>query len=54
MNGLQLERLIFVPSCIGAMEYAMSESIKYMKQRKSFGKTIDQFQVLRHKIDTLS
>ena len=32
MNGLQLERLIFVPSCIGAMEYAMSESIKYMKQ----------------------
>ena len=41
MNGLQLERLIFVPSCIGAMEYAMSESIKYMKQRKSFGKTID-------------
>ena len=44
MNGLQLERLIFVPSCIGAMEYAMSESIKYMKQRKSFGKTIDQFQ----------
>ena len=54
MNGLQLERLIFVPSCIGAMEYAMSESIKYMKQRKSFGKTIDQFQVLRHKIATLS
>ena len=53
MNGLQLERLIFVPSCIGAMEYAMSESIKYMKQRKSFGKTIDQFQVLRHKIATL-
>ena len=32
----------------------MSESIKYMKQRKSFGKTIDQFQVLRHKIATLS
>ena len=54
MNGLQLERLCFVPSCIGAMEYAMSESIKYMKQRKSFGKTIDKFQVLRHKIASLS
>jgi len=54
MNGLQLERLIFVPSCIGAMELAISESIKYMKERKSFGQTIDQFQVLRHKIATLS
>ena len=41
MNGLQLERLIFVPSCIGAMELAISESIKYMKERKSFGQTID-------------
>ena len=54
MNGLQLERLIFVPSCIGAMELAISESIKYMKERKSFGQTIDKFQVLRHKIATLS
>ena len=54
MNGLQLERLIFVPSSIGAMEFAITESIKYMKQRKSFGKTIDKFQVLRHKIATLS
>ena len=54
MNGLQLERLIFVPSCIGAMELAIFESIKYMKERKSFGQTIDQFQVLRHKIATLS
>ena len=53
MNGLQLERLIFVPSSIGAMEFAISESIKYMKQRKSFGQTIDKFQVLRHKIATL-
>ena len=54
MNGLQLERLIFVPSCIGAMEFAISESIKYMKQRKSFGQTIDKFQALRHKIASLS
>ena len=54
MNGLQLERLIFVPSSIGAMEFAITESIKYMKQRKSFGQTIDKFQVLRHKIATLS
>ena len=54
MNGLQLERLIFVPSCVRAMEFAISESINYMKQRKSFGQTIDKFQALRHKIASLT
>ena len=54
MNGLQLERLIFVPSCVGAMEFAISESINYMKQRKSFGQTIDKFQALRHKVASLT
>ena len=54
MNGLQLERLIFLPSSIATMEFALSESLNYMSQRKAFGRTIDRFQVLRHRIAQLS
>ena len=54
MNGLQLERLIFLPSSIATMEFALSVSLNYMSQRKAFGRTIDRFQVLRHRIAQLS
>ena len=54
MNGLQLERLIFIPSSVASMEYAIEVSLDYMSKRKAFGKTIDKFQVLRHKIAKLS
>ena len=54
MNGLQLERVCFIPSSVTAMEYAIGESLDYMSQRKAFGKSIDQFQVLRHRIAQLS
>lgn len=54
MNGLQLERLCFLPSNVATMEYALSESLNYMSQRNAFGRTIDKFQVLRHRISQLS
>ena len=54
MNGLQLERLCFMPSSIATMEFAISESLSYMKERKAFGKSINKFQVLRHRIAQLS
>ena len=54
MNGLQLERLCFIPSAVSSMEYAIEKSLEYMSQRKAFGKTIDTFQVLRHRIAQLS
>ena len=54
MNGLQLERLCFMPSSIATMEFAISESLSYMNERKAFGKTIDKLQVLRHRIAQLS
>ena len=54
MNGLQLERLIFIPSSVASMEYAIEVSLDYMSKRKAFGKTIDKFQVLRHRIAKLS
>ena len=54
MNGLQLERLCFLPSLVATMEFAISESLNYMSQRKAFGRTIDKFEVLRHRIAQLS
>ena len=50
MNGLQLERLCALPSAVAAMENAINESLKYMAQRQAFGRPINKFQVLRHRI----
>ena len=54
MNGLQLERLCAVPAAVTAMDYAIETSLKYMSERKAFGRTIDKFQVLRHRIAQLA
>ena len=54
MNGLQLERLCFIPSSVSSMEYAIEISMEYMSERKAFGNTLDTFQVLRHRIAQLS
>ncbi len=54
MNGLQLERLIFIPYAVASMEYAIKVSQDYMSKRRAFGKSIDKFQVLRHRIAKLS
>ena len=54
MNGLQLERLIFIPYSVASMEFAIEASLNYMSERKAFGKSIDKFQVLRHRIAKLS
>ena len=54
MNGLQLERLCAVPAGITGMETAIGKSLQYMSERKAFGRTIDKFQVLRHRIAQLA
>ena len=54
MNGLQLERLCFLPSNVATMEYALSVSLDYMSQRTAFGRTIDKFEVIRHRVSQLS
>ncbi len=50
MNGLQLERICGLPAGISAMEKAIELSLKYMSERQAFGKSINRFQVLRHKV----
>lgn len=50
MQHFALERLIMGINAHARAEYAIEYAIKYMSERKAFGKTIDQFQVLRHRI----
>ena len=50
MNGLQLERLAAVPGAITGMETALQKTLQYMSERKAFGRSLNKFQVLRHRI----
>jgi len=51
---LQLERLVALPGGVSAMENAIQMSLQYMSERKAFGKSINKFQVLRHRIAQLA
>ncbi len=50
MQHFALERLIMAINAHARAEYALDYTIQYMKERQAFGKTIDNFQVLRHKV----
>ena len=50
MESLQVERHTLAIANIGTMRYALDLALQYTSERKAFGKTINQFQVLRHKI----
>ncbi len=54
MSGLQLERLCAVPAGVTGMETAIDLSLQYMSERKAFGRPINKFQVLRHRIAQLA
>jgi len=50
MQHFALERLIMGVNAHARAEYALDYVVEYMSQREAFGKTIDQFQALRHTI----
>ncbi len=50
MQHFALERLIMGVNAHARAEYAIEYAIQYMSERTAFGKQLDQFQVLRHKI----
>lgn len=50
MHGLQLERLAGAIGGVAASEAALHYSLEYMNQREAFGRKINQFQVLRHRV----
>ncbi|MEM6380823.1 MAG: acyl-CoA dehydrogenase family protein, partial [Bacteroidota bacterium] len=54
MNGLQLERLCAVPACVTGMEWAIERALQYMSEREAFGRSLNRFQVLRHRIAQLA
>ncbi len=53
MGGLQLERLVASVSAIAGCEAAIEYTLQYMSERQAFGRTIDKFQVLRHRMAQL-
>ncbi|MFK8061233.1 MAG: acyl-CoA dehydrogenase family protein [Polaribacter sp.] len=50
MQHFALERLIMGVNAHARAEFALDYAIKYMEERVAFGKSLDRFQVLRHKI----
>jgi isovaleryl-CoA dehydrogenase len=50
MSGLDLERSMISPICLGIAERALELSIEYAKTRQQFGQPIANFQMVRAKI----
>ena len=50
MQHFALERLVMAINAHARSEYAIDYAIQYMSERQAFGKTINKFQALRHKI----
>lgn len=48
MQHFSLERLVMGVNAHARAEYALEYALQYMSERKAFGKTIDQYQALRH------
>jgi alkylation response protein AidB-like acyl-CoA dehydrogenase len=50
MQHFALERLIMGVNAHARAEFALEYALQYMSERTAFGKTIDKFQALRHKV----
>jgi isovaleryl-CoA dehydrogenase len=50
MNGLDLERAMISPLCLGICERALSLTIDYAKTRTQFGQTIGSFQMVQSRL----
>lgn len=50
MSHFALERLVMGVNAHARAEYALDYAIQYMSEREAFGKTINKFQALRHKV----
>ena len=50
MSGLDLERAMISPICLGIAERALDLCIDYAKTREQFGKPIAQFQMIQSKL----
>jgi len=53
MGGLQLERLVGAIAGYASCEWAIQYTLQYMSERNAFGRPINKFQVLRHRMAQL-
>lgn len=53
MGGLQLERLVGSIAGFASCEWAIDYTLQYMSERNVFGRPINKFQVLRHRMAQL-
>jgi len=54
MQNFAIERLVMALGAVAACEYAMKHTLRYMSERKAFGRPINKFQVLRHRMAQLA
>lgn len=50
MQHLALERLVMAINAHARSEWALEYTLQYMKDRTAFGKSLDKFQALRHRV----
>jgi isovaleryl-CoA dehydrogenase len=50
MSGLDFERLLLSSGCVGIMQKCMDVTMPYVVDRKQFGKSIGEFQIMQAKI----
>jgi acyl-CoA dehydrogenase len=48
LPSLNNERIMVGAQCLGTIDGVLEDALDYMKQRKAFGKTIGEFQILQH------
>ena len=53
MEAFALERLVMGINAHARAEYALDYALQYMSEREAFGKAINQFQAIRHKVAEL-
>lgn len=50
MGNFQWERLSLALGAIGGAQEVLDEAIAYVKDRKAFGRSVSEFQVIRHRL----
>jgi hypothetical protein len=50
MQRFALERLVMAIGAIASCDHALDYSLQYMREREAFGKSINKFQELRHRV----
>ena len=53
METFALERLVTAATALGGCDLALEDTLRYMNEREAFGRSLNQFQALRHRVADL-